>query len=105
MATSMNISLPEPVKSFIDEQVERVGYSSPSEYIRDVVRRDQNERAQDHLEQLLMEGLDSGNPIPVNPEYWNNLRNDLQHRRRASTSLIKRNTTIRRAERARVIDS
>lgn len=81
MPTSMNISLPETMKSFVDEQVQSGGYGSASEYIRELVRRDQKERAQDRLEALLLEGLESGNPVPVTHEYWDKLRQDLAERR------------------------
>ncbi len=81
MPASMNISLPETMKSFVDQQVQSGGYGSASEYIRELVRRDQKERAQDRLETLLLEGLESGDPVPVTPEYWDKLRHDLAVRR------------------------
>ena len=83
MPSSMNISLPETMKSFVDEQVQNGSYGSASEYIRELVRRDQKERAQERLEALLLEGLESGNPAPVTPEYWDKLRQDLAARRNA----------------------
>lgn len=81
MSTSMNISLPETMKDFVDEQVQGGGYGSASEYIRDLVRRDQKQRAETRLETLLLDGLDSGEDIPVTPEFWENLRRDLMARR------------------------
>ena len=81
MPTSMNISLPEPMKAFVDDLVQSGGYGSASEYIRELVRRDQKERSQDRLEALLLEGLDSGDPIAVTPEYWDKLRQELAARR------------------------
>ena len=81
MATSMNISLPEPMKSYVDQQVQCGHYGSASEYFRELVRRDQKERAQSRLEQLLLAGLDSGEPIPVNPEFWENLNGEVAARR------------------------
>lgn len=83
MSTSMNISLPDTMKSFVDEQVESGGYGTASDYIRELVRRDQKERAQDKLEALLLEGLESGEPIPLNDEYRANLLRDLEVRRKA----------------------
>jgi antitoxin ParD1/3/4 len=77
----MNISLPETMKDFVDEQVQGGGYGSASEYIRDLVRRDQKQRAETRLETLLLEGIDSGEDIPVTPEFWENLRRDLMARR------------------------
>ncbi len=81
MPASMNISLPESMKAFVDELVQSGGYGSASEYIRELVRRDQKQRAQDRLEALLLEGLDGGDPVPVAPEYWNKLRQELAARR------------------------
>ena len=69
------------MKSFVDQQVQSGGYGSASEYIRELVRRDQKERAQDRLEALLLEGLESGDPVPVTPQYWDKLRHDLTARR------------------------
>jgi antitoxin ParD1/3/4 len=77
----MNISLPETMKDFVDEQVQGGGYGSASEYIRDLVRRDQKQRAETRLETLLLEGLDSGEDIPITSEFWENLRRDLMARR------------------------
>jgi antitoxin ParD1/3/4 len=81
MATSLNISLPEAMRSFVDEQVQSGGYGTASEYIRELVRRDQKARAEDRLEALLLEGLDSGDDIPVTPEFWETLRGKLAARR------------------------
>lgn len=85
MPASMNISLPETMKSFVDEQVANRGYGSASEYIRELVRRDQKEQAQDRLEALLLQGLESGNPVEVTPAYWDALRQDLAARRKAKS--------------------
>ena len=43
---TMNIALPAAMKQFVQEQVRRGGYSSVSEYIRDLIRRDQKEAVQ-----------------------------------------------------------
>lgn len=44
--STMNVSLPDELKSFVDERVGLGGFGSTSEYVRDLIRRDQ-ERAQD----------------------------------------------------------
>jgi antitoxin ParD1/3/4 len=54
--TSLNVSLPEPMKAFIEEEVKRGGYSTPSEFVRELVREAQKRRARDEtrvLEALL----------------------------------------------------
>ena len=62
MAT-MNISLPDSMKAFVDEQVSGRGYGTSSEYVRDLIRREQD-RAQ--LRALLLEGANS--PLSEVPE-------------------------------------
>ena len=86
MPTTMNISLPDVMKAFVDELVDSGGYGSASEYVRELVRRDQKERARNRLETLLLEGLESGEPIPVNAEYRASLLRDLEARRKKKKS-------------------
>ena len=57
----MNISLPGALKDFVDEQVATRGYGTSSEYVRDLIRRDQDRQ---HLRTLLLEGAAS-EPGPV----------------------------------------
>ena len=42
---------------------------------------DQRHRADDRLDALPLEGLESGDPVPVTPEYWDKLRQELAARR------------------------
>ena len=56
---SMNILLPGPLKSWIDEQVAEGRYSNASEYVRELVRADEKAKARERLETLLLEGLAS----------------------------------------------
>ncbi len=78
--TTMNISLPETMKSFVDHQVQDGGYSTSSEYVRDLIRRDQVRRAEQQLAALIVEGLESGSAIPTDDNYWNNKRAALTQR-------------------------
>jgi antitoxin ParD1/3/4 len=54
---SMNISLPEPLKEFVDGQIAEGRYSSASEYVRELIRADEKRKAEDRLEALLLDGL------------------------------------------------
>jgi antitoxin ParD1/3/4 len=54
---SMNISLPEPLKDFVDGQIASGRYSSASEYVRELIREDEKRKAEERLEALLLEGL------------------------------------------------
>jgi antitoxin ParD1/3/4 len=56
---SMNISLPEPLKQFVDGQIAQGRYSSASEYVRELIRADEKRKAEEHLEAKLLEGLNS----------------------------------------------
>jgi antitoxin ParD1/3/4 len=66
---TMTISLPEPLRQFIESEVSRGNYGSASEYVREMVREKQKASAQERLEALLLEGLESGEPIKVTEEY------------------------------------
>jgi antitoxin ParD1/3/4 len=56
---SMNISLPEPLKEFVDGQISTGRYSSASEYVRELIRADEKRKAEEWLEAKLLEGLNS----------------------------------------------
>jgi antitoxin ParD1/3/4 len=73
--TSMNISLPESLRSFVEAQV-ATGYGTVSGYIRELVRDDRKRKAQARLEELLLEGLDSGEGEVVTPEFFQELKKE-----------------------------
>jgi antitoxin ParD1/3/4 len=56
---TMNISLPDPLKEFVDDRIAEGRYSSVSEYIRELIRSDEKRKAEERLEALLLEGLES----------------------------------------------
>ncbi|TDN80762.1 type II toxin-antitoxin system ParD family antitoxin [Stakelama pacifica] len=70
MAT-MNVSLPDTMKSFVDEQVAGRGYGTSSEYIRELIRRDQNRQ---DLRNLLLQGARSAAGKTADEDYFRNLR-------------------------------
>lgn len=72
--TTVNISLPEPMKDFVDAQVTEGMYGSVSDYIRSLIREDQKRKDQEELERKLIAALDSGDYKEVNPEFFNQLR-------------------------------
>ncbi len=67
---TMNIALPESLKVFVQEQVEQGGYSSVSEYVRELIRAEQRRQHEEEIDRLLLEGIQSGSPVEVTPEYW-----------------------------------
>ncbi|MBW4689506.1 MAG: type II toxin-antitoxin system ParD family antitoxin [Komarekiella atlantica HA4396-MV6] len=64
--SSINISLPESMQTFVDEQVAQGGYGSVSEYLQELITQDQKRKIQKHIEELLIAGLESGEAIEVN---------------------------------------
>lgn len=68
---TMNISLPDSLRSFVDEQVSTRGYGTSSEYVRELIRRDQDRQ---HLRELLLEGAASAPTAPVDTGYFEGLR-------------------------------
>jgi len=77
---TMNISLPDSMKKVVDEQVNSGNYSTASEYIRDLIRRDQKRIAQEKLEALLLEGIDSGPPTELTSQDWDDIRREVRKR-------------------------
>lgn len=57
--SSLNISLPEQLRTYLEMQVEKGEYGTPSEYVRELIRRDK-ERNLERLEGELLRALHSG---------------------------------------------
>jgi antitoxin ParD1/3/4 len=74
--TTMNISLPESLKAFVDEQVAGQGYGSSSEYVRELIRR---ERDRQRLRALVLEGLESGPGEIVDEAFFDDLRDSIRN--------------------------
>lgn len=79
MAT-MTISLPDPMRDFIESEVSSGNYGSASELFREMVRERQKAKTQERLEALLLEGLESGEPIEVTKRYVEKRRKELRQK-------------------------
>lgn len=73
--STMNISLPEALKTFVDDQVSGRGYGTSSEYVRELIRKDQDRQ---QLKSLLLEGAQSPQEEPAGPAYFENLRSQVR---------------------------
>ncbi len=73
--STMNISLPDTMKSFVDEQVSQRGYGTSSEYLRDLIRRDQDRQ---QLRCLLLAGAAAPVVQEATPAYFNALRQQVR---------------------------
>jgi antitoxin ParD1/3/4 len=78
--STMNVSLPDALKSFVDDQVDARGFGSSSEYIRELIRKDQEQLA---LRELLLKGAQSRKTKPADKDYFRALRKRVSDARRA----------------------
>ncbi|MGF1615790.1 MAG: type II toxin-antitoxin system ParD family antitoxin [Gammaproteobacteria bacterium] len=69
--STMNISLPDALKAFVDEQVSTRGYGTSSEYVRELIRKDQDRQ---RLRALLLEGAASAPEVAADTAYFDGLR-------------------------------
>lgn len=74
MAT-MNIALPQALKSYVELQVDACGYSTSGEYVRDLIRKDQDRQ---RLRGLLLEGAASPPADTADPDYFEQLREQVR---------------------------
>jgi antitoxin ParD1/3/4 len=78
--TTMNISLPDTLKEFVDHQVGVRGFGTSSEYVRELIRKDQDRQ---QLRGVLMAGAQSAPVGPADSTYFAQLRSRVQARRNA----------------------
>jgi len=79
----LNISLPDQIQPFLEERAIAAGFNSANDYVYHLIVREQERIAQqERIESLLVEGLESGEPLEVTDDWW-------EHRRiKAWTSTI-----------------
>ncbi len=78
--TTLNISLPDPMKAFIEAQVQSGSYASASDYVRTLVRDAQKRQAQELLEAKLLAALDSQDFTEVTPGMFEEIRARLRQK-------------------------
>ena len=69
--SNLSISLPEGLKEFVDAQVDSRGFGNSGEYVRELIRKDQDRQ---HLRGLLLAGAQSLPSAPVDAAYFDTLR-------------------------------
>ena len=84
-AVTMNLSLPDQLRRYVDSKVASGIYGSASEFVREAIREKlQREKeltdAKQMLSQKLLQGLDSGEPIPVTAALFRSKKQKLLHR-------------------------
>ena len=91
---SMNISLPEPLKAFVDSQLSTGRYSSASEYVRELIRADEKRKAEEQLESLLLAGL-KGEETVMSRADWQQIRQEATAQVRAKRRTVMPSTAQR----------
>jgi antitoxin ParD1/3/4 len=82
--STMNISLPESLKTFVDEQVSQGGYGTSSEYVRELIRKDQDRQK---LRGLLLAGVASApSSTAADGAYFEGLRTQVRKAAKAGAS-------------------
>lgn len=77
----LNISLPKQVQTFVEEQAIAAGFNSANEYVYHLILREQERIAQQQrIESLLVEGLESGEPVEATNDWWEQKRTQLVER-------------------------
>lgn len=70
----MSFALPEALRSYVDQRVRSGQYGNTSEYLRELIRRDQEEQAKKRLRELVEEGLRSGSGRALTPKVASELK-------------------------------
>ena len=92
--TTVTISLPGSLKTFIEEQMAAKGYGNVSEYFRTLLREAKAKEEDAKLEALLIEGLASGgDDIPISKEFWTELKAEAAEFTRKYAARKKRKKT------------
>ena len=72
----MNISLPAPLKDWVERQMDARGYSTASEYVRDLLRREQERAARARVDDHLTDAINSGESTPMTRRDWDRIRRE-----------------------------
>jgi antitoxin ParD1/3/4 len=72
--TTMSFALPDELRRYIDDRVRSGEYGNTSEYLRELIRRDQQHVAERRLRKLIADGLDSGDPRPAAADVIDDIR-------------------------------
>jgi antitoxin ParD1/3/4 len=85
---SLNISLSDELKKYVEAQIKGGAYGNVSEYFRSLIREHQKRAAQERLELLLLGGIESGGAGPMTRSDWDELRAAAVKRARARSGKV-----------------
>jgi antitoxin ParD1/3/4 len=72
----MNISLPASLKDWVEQQVDARGFSTASEYLRDILRREQERAMRARVDSQLTDAINSGESTPMTDRDWKRIRRE-----------------------------
>jgi antitoxin ParD1/3/4 len=72
--STMNIALPDALRAYVAKRVDSGEYGNTSEYVRDLIRKDQREQRIQRLRALVEDGLASGKATADEPADWDELQ-------------------------------
>lgn len=78
--TSINVSLPRSQREFVECEARRTGCTTTSEYVRRLIADAEKRTAEERLERLLLEGLESGPAEPLGEDFFDRLRERVRSR-------------------------
>jgi antitoxin ParD1/3/4 len=76
MRASLNISLPESMRKWVDQQIDGGGYGTASEYIRELIRDAQTRSLRQQIDANLLDALQSGPATPLTQQDWEDIRKE-----------------------------
>ena len=79
---TLNISLPDSMRVYIEEQTATGGYSTASEFVRTLIREDQKRKTKERIDTLLLDGLASGEAKMLTQRDWEDVRRQVRGRTR-----------------------
>ncbi len=74
----ITITLPPEMKEYVESQVASGSFGNTSEYIRDLIRHDRQNQAMEKVEALIMEGINSGPPAPLTPDFIERIKTEIR---------------------------
>jgi antitoxin ParD1/3/4 len=74
--TTMSFSLPKPLQDYVKKRTKDAHFSTPSDYIRSLIREDIKRMEQEHLEQELLKGLRSKSRV-ITPKEWEKIKKEI----------------------------
>ncbi len=95
MRANLNISLPPPLKQWVEEQIDQGDYGTASEFIRQLIREERKRQSRVHVEDKLQEALDSGEPKAVTAATWKESEKRVEDRIKAASRKRRADGTTR----------